>query len=64
MAGFITVAGAEVCFFNKVTKSRQKAGVGVQLVFQVSQHMRDPELLKSFVSYFNCGQYINSLQKK
>jgi LAGLIDADG DNA endonuclease family protein len=64
MAGFITGEG---CFFIKVNKSRNKAAaslVGVQLVFQVSQHIRDQELLKSFVSYFNCGQYINSLQKK
>ena len=51
-------------FFIKVNKSRNKAGVGVQLVFQVFQHIRDQELLKSFVSYFNCGQYINSLQKE
>jgi LAGLIDADG endonuclease len=61
MAGFITGEG---CFFIKVNKSRHTAGVGVQLVFQVSQHIRDQELLKSFVSYFNCGQYINSLQKE
>ena len=61
MAGFITGEG---CFFIKVNKSRNKAGVGVQLVFQVSQHIRDQELLKSFASYFNCGQYINSLQKE
>ena len=61
MAGFITGEG---CFFIKVNKNRNKAGVGVQLVFQVSQHIRDQELLKSFVSYFNCGQYINSLQKE
>lgn len=61
MAGFITGEG---CFFIKVNKSRNKAGVGVQLVFQVSQHIRDQELLKSFVSYFNCGQYINSLHKE
>ena len=54
----------EGCFFIKVNKNRNKAGVRVQLVFQVSQHIRDQELLKSFVSYFNCGQYINSLQKE
>jgi LAGLIDADG endonuclease len=57
LAGFITGEG---CFFIKVNKNRNKAGVGVQLVFQVSQHIRDQELLKSFVSYFNCGKYINS----
>jgi len=61
MAGFITGEG---CFFIKVNKSRKKEGVGVQIVLQVSQHIRDQELLKSFVSYFNCGQYINSLQKE
>ena len=61
MAGFITGEG---CFFIKLNKNRNKAGVGVQLVFQVSQHIRYQELLKSFVSYFNCGQYINSLQKE
>lgn len=61
MAGFITGEG---CFFIKVNKNRNKAGVCVQLVFQVSQHMRDQELLKSFVSYFNCGQYINSIKKE
>jgi LAGLIDADG DNA endonuclease family protein len=37
MAGFITGEG---CFFIKVNKNRNKAGVGVQLVFQVSQHIR------------------------
>jgi LAGLIDADG endonuclease len=61
MAGFITGEG---CFFIKVNKSRNKAAVAVQLVFKVSQHIRDQELLKSFLSYFNCGQYINSLQKE
>ena len=83
MAGFIIITmkmAGEGCFFIKVNKSRNKAGVGVQLVFQVSQHIRDQELLKSFVSYFNCalafdhsndngqsrakGQYINSNKKE
>jgi hypothetical protein len=78
MAGFITGylcfaklpihyhdnGGQRGFFVIKVNKSRNKAGVGVQLVFQVSPQIRDQELLKSFVSYFNCGQYINSLQKE
>jgi hypothetical protein len=56
MALFITGEG---CFFIKVNKSRNKAGV--QLVFfKFLNNIRDQELLKSFVSYFNCGQYINS----
>jgi len=61
MAGFIPGEG---CFFIKVNKSRNKAGVAVQLVFQVYQHIRDQDLLKSFLSYFNCGPYINSLKKE
>ena len=56
--------GSKCSHLNKNTKTHRQKGVGVQLVFQVSQHIRDHELLKSFVSYFNCGQYINSLQKK
>lgn len=61
MAGFITGEG---CFFIKVNKGRNKAGVGVQLVFQVSQHVRDEALLRSFETYFKCGQYSSPLQKE
>jgi hypothetical protein len=61
MAGFVTGEG---CFFIKLTKGRNKAGVGVQLVFQVSQHQRDEELLRSFVTYFNCGNYNHPLKKE
>ena len=45
MAEFVTGEG---CFFIKILKDRNKAGVGVQLVFQVTQHTRDEALLKSF----------------
>lgn len=55
MAGFTTGEG---CFFVKITKDRNRAGVGVQLVFQVAQHIRDEELMKSFVAYFKCGRYV------
>lgn len=61
MAGFLS---GECCFFIKLDKGRNKAGVGVQLVFQVAQHVRDEALLRSFVTYFNCGQYVNPLQKE
>lgn len=61
MAGFISGEGM---FFIKINKGRNKVGVGVQLVFQVSQHIRDEELIKSFVSFFKCGQYYNSIQKE
>ena len=42
----------------KITKGRNKAGIGVQLVFQLVQHIRDEELMKSLVAYFNCGRYV------
>jgi len=61
MAGFITGDG---CFFIKITKGRNKAGVGVQLVFQLTQHIRDEELLKSFVKFFKCGQYLKPITKE
>jgi hypothetical protein len=61
MAGFINGDG---CFFIRITKGRNKAGVGVQLVFQITQHIRDEELLKSFVKFFKCSQYINPNQKE
>jgi hypothetical protein len=55
MAGFITGEG---CFFISVNKGRNKIGVGFNLIFQLSQHVRDERLLKSFISFFNCGYYI------
>ena len=54
MAGFTSGEG---CFFVKVLKGRNKFGIGVQLVFQVTQHIRDEALLKSFIAYFKCGHY-------
>jgi len=59
MSGFITGEG---CFFIKVNKGRNKGGIGVHLVFQVTQHKRDEELLKSFVTYLKCGHYVNPLK--
>lgn len=61
MSGFISGEGM---FFIKINRGRNKVGIGVQLVFQVSQHIRDEELLKSFVSFFKCGQYYNAITKK
>ena len=61
MAGFVTGEG---CFFVKITKGRNIAGVGVQILFQVSQHIRDTEVLKNFISFFNCGQYVQIQNKK
>lgn len=55
MVGFTIGEG---CFFVKVNKGRNKVGVDVQLVFQLAQHLRNKLLLQSFVSYFNCGRYV------
>jgi hypothetical protein len=65
MSGFISIpagGGGEGLFFIKINKDRNKVGVGVQLIFQITQHIRDEELIKSFVKYFNCGQYYKSPQ--
>lgn len=61
VAGFVTGEG---CFFVKITKGRNIAGVGVQILFQVSQHIRDTEILKNFISFFNCGQYVEIQNKE
>lgn len=61
MAGFITGEGT---FFVKINKGRNRVGIGVQIVFQVAQHIRDEELMKSFVSYFKCGNYVRPVQKE
>jgi len=61
VAGFITGEG---CFFIKVNKGRNKVGVGVQLVFQVAQHIRDESLLKNFIAFFKCGHYIKPLNQE
>lgn len=42
VSGFVTGEG---CFFVKITKGRNTAGAGVQILFQVSQHMRKLEIL-------------------
>ena len=54
VAGFVTGEG---CFFVKILKDRNRFGVGVELIFQVTQHTRDEALMKSLVTYFKCGRY-------
>lgn len=60
MAGFTSGDG---CFFVTVVKGRNKCGIGVRLGFQITQHIRDKELLNSFITYFKCGSYIVSRNK-
>ena len=45
----------EGCFFLKIYKSNTKLGESVQLEFQLTQHIRDENLMKSFILFFQCG---------
>jgi LAGLIDADG endonuclease len=37
--------------------------IQVQLYFKITQHSRDIELMKSLVSYFECGRYVHPNNK-
>ena len=53
LAGF---SSGEGCFHVKLKKSTAyKLGVQVSLLFKVSQHERDKELMTSLIDYLNCG---------
>ncbi len=54
VAGFTTGEG---CFYIQTKKGRNKVGVGFLLVFQITQHLRDKDLLRSLVDYFKYGHY-------
>lgn len=53
LAGFISGEG---CFYVNVFKATTKTGFAVSLVFQITQHSRDAELIKSFIPFFNSGR--------
>ena len=58
VAGFTSGDGS---FMVKVSKSKlSKLGVGVQLIFQITQHSRDKVLMNSFISYFGCGRLVEA----
>jgi LAGLIDADG endonuclease len=40
---------------TKQKNKKSKLGVQVSLLFKISQHERDKELMKSFTDYLNCG---------
>jgi hypothetical protein len=47
----------EACFFISIYKSlKSKLGLAVQLVFKITQHSRDVELLKGIEKFFACGR--------
>ncbi len=56
VSGFVDGDG---CFYISLTNNSK----GVGLVFKITQHIRDTDLLKEFVNYFNCGRYsLSSLE--
>jgi hypothetical protein len=54
LAGFCE---GESCFFVSITKSpKSKSGWAVQLVFKITQHSRDTQLLQLIVDFLECGR--------
>lgn len=50
-------AEGEACFYLSVYKSaKSKLGLAVQLVFKITQHSRDRQLLEGITNFFNCGR--------
>ena len=53
LAGFTS---AEGCYYINIFKSNSsKIGEAVKLKFQITQHVRNELLIKSFMKYFKCG---------
>lgn len=50
----------EGCFLIRIYKAQTKIGEAVKLVFQLTQHVRDEQLMSSFIKYFNCGNICKS----
>ena len=55
VAGFVS---AEGCFYIEIKKSSSmKIGYQVLLVFKITQHVRDEQLLKNLVVFLEFGRY-------
>jgi hypothetical protein len=55
LAGFVSGEG---CFMISLRESKtHKLGERVNLRFQITQHFRDAELMKSFETFLGCGTY-------
>jgi hypothetical protein len=53
-------AKGEGCFFVSIYESpKSKLGLAVQLVFKLTQHSCDIELLKDIADFFKCGRVEN-----
>ena len=53
LAGFTSAEGSFMVIVRKVSKS--KLGNYTQLIFQLAQHNRDTDLMKSIIDYLNSG---------
>ena len=42
-------------FFVKIAKATTVIGLRVQLCFQITQHSKDEQLIKSLIQFFGCG---------
>jgi len=52
VVGFID---GESCFYVEITESKTKIKKQVRIKLMIAQHIRDFELIKSFIEIFNCG---------
>lgn len=57
IAGF---ANGEGSFFIRVQKKKTKTGFSVSICFSCCQHLRNAQLINSFVNYLDCGGSYNA----
>jgi hypothetical protein len=55
LAGFVGGDGSFIIHIHK--SSSHKIGFAVKLKFQITQHTRDTQLMKSLIEYLDCGWY-------
>ena len=55
LAGLVSGDG---CFFVSIFKSPTKLGEAVRLMFTITQHNRDEQLMKNLVNYLGFGRYV------
>ena len=53
LAGFTSAEGCFILSINNA--SDRKAGAQVRLAFDITQHQRDEQLIRSLVEFFGCG---------
>ena len=62
LAGF--TSGEGYFLVHSQSSSGSKLGKTIRLRFQITQHTRDEQLIKSLIDYFGCGSYISSSSGK